>query len=62
MLKEPDNKMRLSSRWDVSTGQTVIKVTLPTGRETFTEPGMVTVQVSTTNGLLRFSDGTHVWP
>ena len=61
-LKEPGNKLKLSSRWDASSGQTAIKVTAPSGRQTFTEPGMVTVQMGTSNGSLRFSDGTHIWP
>ena len=43
--------------------QTDIFVTTPGGPpQRFTEAGLVTVQMSTINGTLSFSDGTHTWP
>jgi alpha-tubulin suppressor-like RCC1 family protein len=43
--------------------QTEINVTAPGGRpQRFTHSGLVTVQMSTINGTLSFSDGIHSWP
>lgn len=61
-LDGADGVTNITTHYIAAKDQTAVYVESPTGPEHFTEPGMVTVQMSTINGNLSFSDGTHIWP
>jgi alpha-tubulin suppressor-like RCC1 family protein len=57
-----DGVTKVSTKYLAAEDQTKIKVKTPAGKELFTAPGLVTVQVGTVNGGLGFTDGEHIWP
>ena len=57
-----DGVTKVSAQYLAAENQTRIKVKTPAGKELFTAPGLVTVQVGTVNGALGFTDGEHIWP
>ena len=63
MIVEADEGVtKISTQYLAEENETKIKVKTPAGKQLFTTPGLVTVQVGTVNGALGFTDGEHVWP
>jgi alpha-tubulin suppressor-like RCC1 family protein len=62
-LNTADGVTNITAHFDAAKNETTIDVKTPTERpQQFTESGLVTVQMATINGKLRFSDGTRIWP
>jgi alpha-tubulin suppressor-like RCC1 family protein len=57
------DQTNITTNYNAAKYQTKIDVETPLGPpQHFTDAGLVTVQMSTVNGNLSFSDGTRVWP
>lgn len=62
IVEADEGVTKITTQYLAADNETKIKVKTPAGKEHFTAPGLVTVQVGTVNGGLGFTDGEHIWP